>query len=695
MKKQIKTILCYGDSNTYGYNPADGSRYPQEIRWTGLLQKNLGEDYLVINEGCNGRTTIFEDPAEPWKTGMFYVKPCMNTHKPVDMVVLMLGSNDLKKMYHASAAQIADGAGDVADEIRDFLKEKQGFSPQVVLAAPPQTGEAILTCGFRTQFDQTSIVRSKEFPEEYKRVAEERNCIFFNAGAYAQPSEIDGLHLSVESHKRLADGLCRFILDIMEGKDGFSGKNKDRNEEIVQKKEETNKKSPVKDLGTGSVPRLLLELAAPAVVAQIINLLYNIVDRIYIGHIPGIGAMALTGVGLCMPVIMLVNAFAMLAGTGGAPKAAIAMGQRNQKMAEQIMGNCFTLLLLLATGLTVVFLLFLPQLLRLFGASGVTLPYALAYSRIYVCGNIFIMTVLGMNPFITTQGFAKFSMLTTVIGAVCNIILDPILIFGLGMGVRGAAIATVFSQSVSAVWVLKFLTGRRTILHIRKENLPLKASIILPCLALGISTFVMMSTESILSISFTNSLSRYGGDVAVGAMTIITSVSGLVQMPLSGVCQGGQPVISFNFGAGNEERVKQAFRYQFLTCVIYSAALGILILIMPGLFAGIFCSDPALMGKTKWAMRIYMAGIFAWGFQTSCQQSFVALSQAKISLLLACLRKLILLIPLIFILPLFMQDKVFAVFLAEPVSDILAATVTTTMFFTRFNKILKAGPKQM
>ncbi len=448
-----------------------------------------------------------------------------------------------------------------------------------------------------------------------------------------------------------------------------------------------------KTMAEGGIGRWIFSLAAPAVVAQVINLLYNIVDRIYIGHMPGVGATALTGVGLCMPILMLVNAFAMLSGAGGAPRAAIAMGRGDNDAAERITGNCLTLLLGIAVVLTVGFFTFAPQLLRLFGASDATLPYALSYTRIYVLGSVFVLIVLGMNPFITTQGFSKFSMLTTVIGAVCNIILDPILIFGLNMGVAGAAVATVISQGISAVWVVRFLCGKRTRLHLRLPNLRPRAKVILPCLALGVSSFVMSATESLLSISFNASLSRYGGDVAVGAMTIITSVSQLISLPMQGMCQGGQPLIGYNFGAGKPGRVKKAFAFQFGICVGYATLFWVAVMTMPRLFVNIFNSDPELVEYTVWGMRIYMAGIFASGFQVSCQQAFVALGQAKVSLLLACERKLILLIPLIFILPLFMPDnKVFAVFLAEPVSDILAAATTVTVFMIRFNKILKAGP---
>lgn len=447
------------------------------------------------------------------------------------------------------------------------------------------------------------------------------------------------------------------------------------------------------NMGTGNVKKLLAQLAIPAIVAQVINLLYNVVDRIYIGHIPEVGASALTGVGLFMPILMLINAFAMLAGSGGAPRAAIAMGQKDNDTAEKIVGNCFSWLLGFAIVLTMVFYVSAPTLLTLFGASEITLPYAVDYARIYILGSVFVLIVMGMNPFITTQGFAKISMLTTVIGAVINIVLDPIFIFVLDMGVRGAALATVLSQAVGAVWILRFLTGKKTILRLKKENMKLIPSIILPCLGLGISTFVMLSTESLLSISFTSSLSKYGGDIAVGAMTIITSVSQLVVMPLQGICQGGQPIISYNYGANNKERVKEAFFTQFGACVIYTSVFWAALMFVPQIFAGMFTNDVALIEYTTWTLRIYMAGIFALGFQISCQQSFMALGQAKVSLLLACLRKIILLIPFIFILPVFFENKVFAVFLAEPVSDIIAAAVTTITFLTQFNRILKKEPR--
>ena len=445
------------------------------------------------------------------------------------------------------------------------------------------------------------------------------------------------------------------------------------------------------DMGTGSVKMQMLQMAVPAVIAQVINLLYNIVDRIYIGHIPEIGGTALTGVGLFSPILMLITAFAMMAGSGGAPRAAIAMGQGDKDRAEKILGNCFTVLMGMAVVLTAAFYFAAPTLLRLFGASDATLPYAVEYGRIYILGSIFVLTVMGMNTFITTQGFAKISMLTTVIGAVINIVLDPIFIFVLDMGVAGAALATVLSQAVSAVWILKFLTGKQTILRLKKENLKLVSNVILPCLGLGVSTFVMLSTESILSVSFTSSLARFGGDVAVGAMTVLTSINQLITMPLSGICQGGQPLISYNYGARKLDRVKEAFFCQFGVCVAYTTAFWLLLMVFPDFFAGIFTSDTALVSYTSWALKIFLACGFSIGFQISCQQAFMALGQAKISLIMALLRKVFLLIPMIFLLPFFFENKAFAVFLAEPVSDLTAAAVTTFMFFRFFLRMLRNG----
>ncbi len=454
-----------------------------------------------------------------------------------------------------------------------------------------------------------------------------------------------------------------------------------------------NTKRP--NMGEGNVKHLLFKMALPAVVAQIINLLYNIVDRIYIGHMPEVGGDALTGVGLFTPILMLTTAFAMLCGAGGAPQAGIALGQGNKEKAEKIMGNCFALLMVIAASLTVLFFALAPTLLKLFGASDTTMPYALSYAKIYILGSVFVLAVMGMNIFITAQGNAKVAMMTTVIGAVINIVLDPIFIFLFKMGVAGAALATVISQAVSAIWILRFLMSEKSVIRLKKENIKIEKKIILPCLALGISTFVMLSTESVLSICFTSSLSKYGGDIAVGSMTILTSINQLISMPLSGICQGGTPIISYNYGAKKYGRVREAFMTQFAICVGYASIFCILLMCFPGLFAGIFTGEAELVEHTKWAIRIFFAGVFSVGFQLTCQQSFIALSKAKVSLFLACLRKIILLIPLIFILPTFIENQEFAVFLAEPISDIIAATVTASMFFYTFNKMIKEGELEL
>lgn len=452
-----------------------------------------------------------------------------------------------------------------------------------------------------------------------------------------------------------------------------------------------DKEAPRKDLGTGSVKKWMVQMAVPAVVGQVINLLYNVVDRIYIGHIPEIGGLALTGVGLFTPILMLLTAFAMLASSGGAPRAAMAMGRGNREEAEKILGNCFTFLMGMAVVLTAVFYFSAPALLRLFGASDATLPYALRYGRIYILGSVFVLLVMGLNPFLTTQGFAKMSMLTTVIGAVINIILDPIFIFVFHMDVAGAAIATVLSQLISAAWILKFLTGKKTILKLRPFAMGLEKNIIMPCLGLGVSSFVMVSTESLLSVSFTSSLARYGGDTAVGAMTVLNSINQLLMMPTAGICQGGQPIISFNYGAKKLERVKEAFYCQLVACAGYTTVFWLLVRLFPGFFPRLFTNDQALVEYSQWALGIFLACGFSLGFQNACQQAFVALGQAKTSLFLACLRKLILLIPLIFLLPLFFQNKALAVFLAEPVSDMTATIVTVITFFLFFRKLMKAG----
>ena len=442
------------------------------------------------------------------------------------------------------------------------------------------------------------------------------------------------------------------------------------------------------DLGKEPVGRLLATLAIPAIASQVVNALYNMVDRMYIGHIPGSGAEALTGVGVCFPIIMIISAFAGMIGMGGAPQASILMGKKDNQGAEKILGNCFSALVGIAVVLTVLVLLFQEKLLYLFGASENTIVYAQEYVQIYALGTIFVQLTLGMNSFISAQGFSRISMLTVVIGAVINIILDPILIMGFGMGVRGAAVATVLSQAVSAVWALRFLSGPSTILRLKKENFRIQRKVIMPCVALGFAPFVMQSTESLLVLCFNSSLLKYGGDIAVGAMTILSSIMQFAMLPLHGLTQGGQPIISYNYGAKKPERVKKAFKLLLLLCLAYTTAMWALAELAPGVLVGIFTNDAELIELSKWALRIYMAGILLMGAQTACQQSFVAFGNAKVSAFLAMLRKLILLIPLIYILPVFIEDKVFAVFLAEPIADVLAVSATCTLFAITFKKLL-------
>ena len=444
------------------------------------------------------------------------------------------------------------------------------------------------------------------------------------------------------------------------------------------------------DLGKDPVGPLLLKLAAPAIASQLVNALYNVVDRMYIGHIPGEGAAALTGLGVCFPLIMLISAFANLIGMGGAPRASIMMGHGDEKAAERILGNCFATLVALAVALTVFSFAFMRPMLMLFGASEATIGYAVDYMEIYAAGTIFVQLTLGMNVFITAQGFSKISMMTVVIGAVTNIVLDPIFIFVLGMGVRGAAWATVISQAVSAVWALRFLCGGRAVLKLRSANMHVSRAVIMPCVALGFAPFVMQSTESLLVLSFNSSLLKYGGDVAVGAMTILSSVMQFAMLPVQGLTQGAQPIVSYNYGAGNPERMKQAFLLLLRSCLVCTAVIWALSLLCPGLFVHIFTDDPELAATARWALRIYMAGIGVFGAQVACQQTFIALGNSRTSSFLATLRKIILLIPLIYILPHFFDDKVFAVFFAEPVADVIAVATTVTLFSHEFRRLLRS-----
>lgn len=450
-----------------------------------------------------------------------------------------------------------------------------------------------------------------------------------------------------------------------------------------------SKKDDKEFLGKEPIGKLLRQLALPTVAAQLINMLYNIVDRIYIGHIPDIGAAALTGVGVCMPLIMIVSAFAALVGYGGAPRASIFMGKKDKASAEKTMGNCFTLQIIISVILTVVLLIWNRDLLMAFGASENTIEYGASYMNIYALGTIFVELTLGMNAFITAQGFAKTGMLSVLIGAVANIILDPIFIFGFNMDVRGAALATIISQGLSCIWVVSFLCGKKTFLRIKKENIRLVPSIILPCLALGVSTFIMQASESVISVCFNSSLQKYGGDIAVGAMTILTSVMQFAMLPLQGLGQGAQPIISYNYGAGNAKRVKAAFKLLLKVSLGYSVILWLCVMIVPGGFAAMFTSDTELMEFTKTALRVYMAAMFLFGIQMACQMTFNALGKAVESIVVAVMRKFILLIPLIYIMPAILRsNQTMAVYMAEPIADTIAVTFTAILFTVQFKKAL-------
>ena len=440
-------------------------------------------------------------------------------------------------------------------------------------------------------------------------------------------------------------------------------------------------------LGTQPIGRLLLKLALPTVAAQLINMLYNIVDRMYIGHIKDVGALALTGVGVCMPLIMIISAFAALVGNGGAPRASIYMGKKDTDTAQKILGNCFSLQIILSIILTIILLIGNKTFLLAFGASENTISYAVNYMNIYAIGTIFVQLTLGMNAFITAQGFAKTGMLSVLIGAVANIVLDPVFIFGMNMGVRGAALATIISQTLSCIWVLSFLFGKKTFLKIKPENLRLHAKIILPCVALGSSLFIMQASESIISVCFNSSLLKYGGDIAVGAMTILTSVMQFAMLPLQGLGQGAQPIMSYNYGAKNNDRVRKTFRLLLKVSFGYSIVLWAIVMLLPQMFAMMFTSDNALLSFTSQALRIYMASMFMFGIQIACQMAFNALGKAKDSIIVAVMRKFILLIPLIYIMPaIFKANQTNAVYMAEPVADFIAVCFTAILFAFEFKK---------
>lgn len=441
-------------------------------------------------------------------------------------------------------------------------------------------------------------------------------------------------------------------------------------------------------LGTEPVGRLLFRLSVPAVVAQMINMLYNIVDRIYIGHMPGDGSLALTGVGVCMPIIMIVTAFAALVSSGGAPRASIFMGKKDPDTAEKILGGCFALQVILSVILTVVLLLGNERFLLAFGASANTIPYATAYMNIYALGTIFVQLTLGMNAFITAQGNAKTGMLTVIIGAACNIVLDPIFIYGFHLGVRGAALATVISQAVSCIWVVSFLSSKRSMLRLKTKNFFAGPKVVLPCVALGLATFIMQGSESIISVCFNSSLLKYGGDMAVGAMTILSSVMMFAMLPLQGLGQGAQPVCSYNYGAKNVDRVKKTFCLLLICSLTYATLLWAVLELFPQVFAGIFTSDLELRSYAARVLRIYCGAMFMMGIQMACQMTFVSMGKAVCSIIVAVVRKFVLLIPLIYIVPHLVSDPTIGVYLAEPIADFLAVTFTMILFAVQFKKAL-------
>lgn len=440
-------------------------------------------------------------------------------------------------------------------------------------------------------------------------------------------------------------------------------------------------------LGEEKISRLLFKLATPAIIAQLVNVLYNIVDRIFIGRMEN-GGIAMAGVGVSFPIILIISAFSALVGMGGGPLAAIKMGEKDNDGAEKIISNSFSILIIVSVILMLVFQINKENLLWLFGASESTIAYASDYLGIYLWGTLFVLVSMGMNPFINTQGFATTGMITVVIGAIINIILDPIFIFGLGMGVKGAALATIIAQGVSALWVLLFLFGKKSIIKIRTKYLRPNKTVVIGVLALGVSPFIMQATESLVLVSLNSRLQLYGGDLAVGAMTIMSSIMQIVMLPIVGLMQGAQPIMSYNYGAKNFDRVKSTFKLSILLCFSFAFIMWSTLMLFPEVYVSIFNNDKELLIMTSWSMRIYFAGIMTIGVQISCQQTFLALGKSKISFLLAILRKIVLLVPLIFILPLLIENKLFAVFLAEPIADITAAVVTFTCFMVFYKKTL-------
>ena len=441
-----------------------------------------------------------------------------------------------------------------------------------------------------------------------------------------------------------------------------------------------------KKMATEAIGKLMISMAVPSIIAQIINILYSIVDRIYIGHIKGVGMEALTGVGVTFPIITLISAFSAFVGAGGAPLAAIWLGKGDRKRAEKILGNGVTLLVFFTVILMAFFYAFQKPLLYLFGASNATIGYAVSYISIYLAGTIFVELALGLNAFIISQGQSRTAMMAVLLGAASNIILDPIFIFALGMGVKGAAYATVISQALSALWTVGFLISRKSSLTIKWQAMKPDFPVIGNVMALGISPFIMRATESLISIVLNNGLQKYGGDIYVGSLTIMQSVMQMYSAPLGGFTQGVQPIISYNFGAGNFDRVKKLYRSMITVCFLFAAMATVLVMIFPGFFAGMFTNDAQLIALVEKMMPIFMCGMLIFGLQQGIQPTFLALGQAKLSLFIAIFRKVILLVPLALVLPL--KFGVMGIYYAEPVSDVLSAVTATVLFLLNIKKIV-------
>lgn len=439
-------------------------------------------------------------------------------------------------------------------------------------------------------------------------------------------------------------------------------------------------------LGTAGINQLMIKLAIPSVIAQVINILYSLIDRIYIGHIPGVGANALTGVGLTFPIITFISAFSAFVGAGGAPLSAIWMGKQDDEQAERILGSSVFLLGFFSVILMLFFYAFQRPLLYLFGASDATIHYASSYISIYLVGTFFVEFALGLNPYIIAQGQSRIAMCSVLIGAILNTILDPIFIFGLGWGTNGAAWATVMAQGVSAIWVVSFLVGNKSRLKIRFAYVKPNIQVIMSICALGISPFVMRSTESLISIVLNHGLQQYGGDLYVGSLTVMQSVMQLFSAPMGGFTQGVQPIISYNFGAGKFERVRETYRKMIGICFGFSFVTTLMTLIFPGVFAAWFTDQPELIDIVVQKMPIFMCGMLVFGLQMGIQPTFLALGQAKISLCIAMLRKVILLVPLAIILPRFWG--VDGVYYAEPISDVISATVASGLLLINMKRIL-------